>query len=236
MTVSGTADVWIDDLYMGDGGEAAELTINGVRMDIDDLKKCKSGSSIEINAGGSLVIKNADDQDDRDDLNDLIAAGKITTSDPGKVIVSDKDISYDGFFTMQPAIPVVVDIKPGSSSNPLRVNLRGSGVFPVAILGTNDLDVTTIDADAGSATLEGVATVRKGKVGDVNQDGTPDLILKFDRADVLDALEDAHGDLADLPNRAELSLILFAETEDGDLVSGTDTLVVLNRGAIKRRR
>jgi hypothetical protein len=41
------------------------------------------------------------------------------------------------------ARPVPVDIKPGGCPNPL--NVGSQGVLPVAILGTRDLDVTTID-------------------------------------------------------------------------------------------
>ncbi|MQY56694.1 hypothetical protein GH140_00640, partial [bacterium] len=40
-------------------------------------------------------------------------------------------------------IPVFVDIKPGSCPNPL--NLKSKGVLPIAILGTEDFDVTKID-------------------------------------------------------------------------------------------
>ncbi|GAI36006.1 unnamed protein product, partial [marine sediment metagenome] len=51
---------------------------------------------------------------------------------------------------------VEVDIKPGSCPNPL--NLKSEGVLSVAILGSEDFDVTTIDP--GSIFLEGVPTIR----------------------------------------------------------------------------
>ena len=237
MTASLDADVWIDDLYMADD---SALTIDGVRFDVDSLKEMGDDSVVDILLGGELVDKDADDQDDWDDLNDLIADGQITTSEAGMVIVSDYDISHGGRFTMKPAIAVEVDIKPGTVVNPLRVNFRGSGVITVALVGDGDFDVSTVDVD--TVTLAGVAALR-GKMGDVSTsggdlgpDGTPDLVLKFSRADVLDALEDANGTLGDLPNREELFLVLLGETEDGLPIAGEDSLVVLNRGAIKRRR
>ena len=46
--------------------------------------------------------------------------------------------------TVEPAvIEVAVDIRPGSCPNPL--NCKSKGVLPVAILGTAELDVTSID-------------------------------------------------------------------------------------------
>jgi hypothetical protein len=58
--------------------------------------------------------------------------------------------------TIYISIPVDIDIKPGSCPNPL--NLKSKGVLPVAILGSEDLDVSTIDVD--TIRLEGVAPLR----------------------------------------------------------------------------
>jgi hypothetical protein len=55
-----------------------------------------------------------------------------------------------------PALLVIVDIKPGSCPNPL--NVKSSGVLPVAILGTRDYDITTIDPT--SIRLAGVEPLR----------------------------------------------------------------------------
>ena len=52
---------------------------------------------------------------------------------------------------------VPVDIKPGGCPNPL--NVGSQGVLPVAILGTSDLDVTTIKPE--TVTLNGVLTLSK---------------------------------------------------------------------------
>jgi len=53
-----------------------------------------------------------------------------------------------------PGISVYVDIKPGSFPNPL--NLKSQGLIPVAICGTADFDVTTIDPQTIRLTREGV--------------------------------------------------------------------------------
>jgi len=104
-----------------------------------------------------------------------------------------------------PNIPVAVDIKPGSCPNPL--NPKSGGVLPVAVLGTEDFDVTTIDpcsirlsgneADpelAGTpirSDYEDVATPFEGDLCDCNDldgDGYMDLTLKFDKKYLVEAL------------------------------------------------
>ena len=116
-----------------------------------------------------------------------------------------------------PAQPeVAVDIKPGSCPNP--VNVNSGGVLPVAILGTNDLDVTTIDPRtirlAGVSplhwTLEDVATPYEPFTGkqtaddctDAGPDGLTDLTLKFNTQELVQSLE----------------LLLGRELEDGEAV------------------
>ena len=102
--------------------------------------------------------------------------------------------------------PVFLDIKPGSCPNPL--NLKNKGVLPVAILGTEDFDVTTIDPATIRLSKEGVA----GRVSplrwsyedvatpipsdwelcdcwDYNGDGYTDLTLKFKAQEVIYWLE-----------------------------------------------
>lgn len=93
-----------------------------------------------------------------------------------------------------PEITVYVDIKPGSWPNPF--NQKSRGVLPVAICGTEDFDVTTIDPATIKLTREGieegvspirwsyedVATPYTGEPGgghDLNGDGYLDLTLKF---------------------------------------------------------
>jgi hypothetical protein len=86
-----------------------------------------------------------------------------------------------------------VDIKPGSCGN--EINRESRGVLPLAILGSKNLDVKTIDAS--SILLEGFPAIR-WSIEDVgspekcnDRDGYPDLILKWDSEVVKVALINA---------------------------------------------
>jgi hypothetical protein len=99
-------------------------------------------------------------------------------------------------------VPVPFDINPGSCPNPFNVGHRG--VVAVAILGTEDLDVTRIDP--ASVTLDGVAPLRwsledvgtpfdpfLGKEDafdchELGSDGYPDLAIKFEGPELAAAL------------------------------------------------
>jgi hypothetical protein len=93
--------------------------------------------------------------------------GKI---DPGVTI---DDITFKG--------EMDVDIKPGSFPNCFNSNEHG--VIPVAILGSEDFDVSEIDPF--TVTLDGQGVRVKGKSGnagaieDVNGDGFFDLVLQL---------------------------------------------------------
>ncbi|MGD8500457.1 MAG: hypothetical protein PVJ86_07400 [Phycisphaerales bacterium] len=123
-----------------------------------------------------------------------------------------------------------IDIKPGSCPNPL--NLNSKGVLPVAILGSEGFDVTTIDPD--SILLEGVAPIRSS-YEDVSTpvsedecacttegpDGFLDLTLKFKTQEIVAAIgEVSDGDL--------LSLTLTGEDISGVSIEGTDCVVVID--------
>lgn len=119
---------------------------------------------------------------------------------------------------------VPVDVKPTSCPNPF--NVGKGGVVPVAILGTADLDVTTIDA--ANVTLEGVPALRwayqdvatpfepDGPLDDAydcgrgGPDGSLDLTLKFDAA----ALAAALGTVADGD--------VIVVTVEGEFLGGDD--------------
>jgi hypothetical protein len=91
-------------------------------------------------------------------------------------------LTLEKFAPPPPVIEVSVDIKPMSWPNPLNVNKKG--VLPVAILGTEDFDVTQIDP--ASILLEGVSPLRwaledVGTPGDqlAGPDGIMDLSLSL---------------------------------------------------------
>ena len=111
--------------------------------------------------------------------------------------------SSTSFTVEPPVIPIYVDIKPGGWPNPL--NVKAKGVLPVAICGTADFDVTTIDPTTLEITREGfttgvqplrwsiedVATPWTGVPGgghNLKHDGYPDLCVKFENQEIVSTL------------------------------------------------
>ncbi len=101
-------------------------------------------------------------------------------------------------------ISTYVDIKPGSWPNP--INVKKKGVLPVAVCGTDDFDVTTIDPSTIEIKIdllepgvsptnwnyEDVATPWTGEEGgghDLQGDGYIDLKLMFSNKEVVDTLD-----------------------------------------------
>jgi len=127
-------------------------------------------------------------------------------------------------------VPVAVDIKPGGCPNPL--NLRSIGILPVAILGSQDFDVSMIDTF--SIRLENVAAIR-GSYEDVaapvanadecectedGLDGQIDLTLKFNTQEIVNQLIMSRPD--ELAKGQTLALSLAGELFDGTGIEGTD--------------
>ncbi len=133
----------------------------------------------------------------------------------------------------KPAAEVAVDIKPGSCPNP--VNTKSSGVLPVAILGSNDLDVTMIDT--ASIRLAGVEPLRSAyedvttpapDITDCNcieagPDGLLDLTLKFATQAIIEAIGDVDdGDIVTL----ELTGILYDPIPHETPIEGSDCILI----------
>jgi hypothetical protein len=138
-----------------------------------------------------------------------------------------------------------IDIKPGGCENPL--NVKSRGVLPVAILGTSDLDVTTIDPASirmvtDPADTDGVRSIRS-RVQDVaappadvptctttcsdtetGPDGFPDLTLMFKTQDVVELL----GDVSDGD-----CVVLYLKDISGDNLLGQDVVLILKKGKMK---
>ncbi len=136
--------------------------------------------------------------------------------------------------TIIPPTAVSVDIRPGSWPNPIKT--RSRGVLPVAICGTADLDVTTIDptsvrlhsedVEAGVSPLrwswEDVATPYTADWDgghDLEGDGFMDLVLHFDMQEAVMTLTvtDHLGETLPLILRGHLF-----EEYDGTPILGQD--------------
>jgi hypothetical protein len=122
-----------------------------------------------------------------------------------------------------------IDIKPGSCPNPL--NVKSRGLLPVAILGSEDVDVDSVDI--ASIRLAGVAPIRSSfeDVGtplvDANEcecstegpDGFLDLSLKFETQRIVEAIgEVSHDD--------ELTLELTGVLSYGTHIEGSDCVII----------
>ena len=136
-----------------------------------------------------------------------------------------------------PDVTVIsVDIQPGTCPNSLSV--RNKGAIPVAILGTDDLDVQNIDP--ATLLLEGISPLR-WSIKDVatpvsggeecdctseGPDGFNDLNLKFDSQELIAALGEINdGD--------ELVLTLTGDLLDGTPIEGSDCVVIRAKGLHK---
>ncbi len=152
---------------------------------------------------------------------------KVTDS-KGQSSVADTTLTI----VPKPATLVAVDIKPGSCPNP--VNVKSKSVLPIAILGTEDVNVITIDPT--SVRLAGVAPLRRGyedvsaPVSDSNDcncvevgpDGFLDLTLKFKTQEIVEAIGDVNdGDVLELPLTGVLS--------DGSPIEGADCILIRGR-------
>ena len=152
------------------------------------------------------------------------------------------DSDGDGIGDACDAIDVALDIKPTSCPNP--VNTRSRGVLPVAIAGTADFSVSEVDVD--SLSLAGVAPLRMG-YADVTSpffpeippmdcldclssapDGVPDLIMHFDKQEVLTAL----ATMLDRPleDGECIQVYLDGWTLDGKQIIGADNIHILSKG------
>ena len=130
-------------------------------------------------------------------------------------------------------VVVSVDIEPGTCPNTL--NIKGRGLLPVAVLGTDPFDVTTIDR--ASIRLQGVAPIRSNvedvatpfngvlcDCHDLDGDEDADLILKFDIQELVTELG-----LVDLEDGYPLTLYLTGKTVGGAPLEGEDCVVIRNK-------
>lgn len=82
-----------------------------------------------------------------------------------------------------PEVDVTIDIKPGSRRNP--INRKSNGVVPVAILGSEVFDVSTVDVTSllfgtcGDEVATPAHTDLDGHYEDVNGDGFGDLVTHY---------------------------------------------------------
>ena len=81
-------------------------------------------------------------------------------------------------FIVSPTLIIEIDIKPGSDDNP--INLKSNGVIPVAILGSDHLDMGQVDVSTVMFGPGEAAPIHAdGHLEDINGDTIMDLVLHF---------------------------------------------------------
>ena len=118
--------------------------------------------------------------------------------------------------TITSFIPIAIDIKPGSSTNP--INPASSGTTPIAILSNASFDAPSL-VDTSSVTFGRTGTEQslafcdsRGK--DVNGDGLLDLVCHFYTQKTGFKAGDTVG-------------MLQGRTTSGQLIRGTDSVVIV---------
>ena len=149
--------------------------------------------------------------------------------------LSDLDLqaTFNTELEVAPEVEVVVDIKPGGFPNSWGCR-SVHDPLPVAILSTNGLDATTVDANTvrfGKAGTEAAEVHRQSNgdarrhVSDVNNDGWMDLLLHFRSGST-------GFSCADIPagqKSATLPSKVSGATVDGRAIAGEDTLRLLRQ-------
>ena len=160
----------------------------------------------------------------------------LDTGDLSSAFPNSTEYLYTDLASGPRAVDVYIDIKPTSCPNPLNVNSKG--VLPVAILGTEDFDVTEIDVT--TVFLEGVPPLRYayedvaapflGEPSCLDEyacttdgpDGYLDLTLKFNKQAVVATLGPvSDGDV--------LCLTLTAELLDETPISASDVIRIIKK-------
>lgn len=191
-----------------------------------------SGSRDEIDWGSDLVEFWLGTTSARDcfrinlDYSETVAASMIITYMDGTYYNSTK-YAYgqdEGYFSYGASVPltestlveVIIDIKPASDPNSF--SEKDQGVLPVAMLGSIDFDVTTVDPS--TVMMDSATAMERGKSGkiaayeDVNGDGYIDAMFRFEVQELM-LSPGIH------------TLILTGNLQDGTPIEGTDEVRVV---------
>ena len=103
------------------------------------------------------------------------------------------------------------------------MNKKSNGNFITCYIELpEEYDVDYIDTGAITLTIDGATIYVESfpmKIGDYNDNGIPDLMVKFDRQSVQDAC---------VPGVTEMTL--YCELYDGTIFEGEDTVLVIDKG------
>ncbi|MCG2589070.1 VWA domain-containing protein [Rhodohalobacter sulfatireducens] len=151
-------------------------------------------------------------------MQNIASPGDYKGTDFNNLVTIFSDIAEDICPT-----PVAVDIKPEGEPN--SINPNNKGVIPVAVLGSENFDVTTINPVTvlfGSLSLiqneDGASLAHgDGHIEDVNGDGIPDFLGHFPTQDTGLVSGDLNG-------------WLIGKTNDGESIAGFDAVKIVGGG------
>ena len=138
-------------------------------------------------------------------------------NDPAPAIISRSELFVNFILT---GIPATIDIKPDN------LNAKSKGKYITCYIELpEDLFVENIDIDTVRLENSIPAKARPTKIGDYDQDGIPDLMVKFKRRNVIKALGKVkRGDVIELQ--------LTGELIDGKSIIGSDVITIVKKGDI----
>jgi len=147
--------------------------------------------------------------------------GNILNKGENKITINVTDgdwIIYDALAFILPKILAEVDIDPNT------LNVLSSGKWITAYIELpNEYSVEDIDINTILLNEKIQPESHPTEIGDYDNDGISDLMVKFDRNEVQKIL--------DLGN--EIKLTITAQLKDGTLIEGTDTIRVIKEGKNK---
>jgi hypothetical protein len=219
-TVNQIIDIEYDG--SGDPANSSSYNIHTLSFDLDEFFDETSGLFDDVFTFPGMDL-------DRDGAREIVVSYKGSHLDilNGEPFVEN---TFNIFVFEYPIAGIAVDIKPQSWPNPL--STKSKGVLPVAILGTADFDVTTIDPV--TVMLKGVAPLR-WNIEDVRDtdydcntttagpDGYKDLTLKFDNQTIVTAL----GSVND---GETIVLTITGELFDNTQIEGFDCVLIKSKG------
>jgi hypothetical protein len=213
---------WVSDHATGAEHLSIEVTESGTyQIEVYGYTAATYGISIEVtaSAGSSAVSSELGRAARGTGVSGLLMKAALTKVRRTVPVVSPSSTPQTQI-ALPPApfsqVEVEIDIKPGSYPNCF--NNDGHGVIPVAILGSEDLDVHEVNV--ATLSLEGMAVAARGKADkllaayeDVNGDGRVDLVIK---------IEDVDGVFDPGTGTATLTGQLL----DGTLIKGVDEICI----------